>query len=145
MIRSIRKFERRDSMKKTAIILGMTLFMLGCTGVGENMKNSNEDISKLYSKEYVLENSNITINFEKDRVYGFSGVNRYFGTFSADKDQIKIGNLGSTLMMGDIKDMEMESQYLKSLSQVNKMIINGNTVTLTGGQVILKFENSTQR
>ena len=141
MIRSIRKFERRDSMKKTAILLGMALFIFGCTGFGGNVKNSNEDISKIYSKEYVLENSKITINFEKDRVYGFSGVNRYFGTFTADKDQIKIGNLGSTLMMGDIKDMEMESQYLKSLSQVNKIIIDGNTVTLTDGQVILKFEN----
>ena len=141
MIRSIRKFERRDSMKKTAILLGMTLFIFGCTGFGGNVKKSNEDISKIYSKEYVLENSKITINFEKDRVYGFSGVNRYFGTFTADKDQIKIGNLGSTLMMGDIKDMEMESQYLKSLSQVNKIIIEGNTVTLTDGQVILKFEN----
>ena len=128
-------------MKKTAILLGMTLFIFGCTGFGGNVKKSNEDISKIYSKEYVLENSKITINFEKDRVYGFSGVNRYFGTFSADKDQIKIGNLGSTLMMGDIKDMEMESQYLKSLSQVNKIIIDGNTVTLTDGQVILKFEN----
>ena len=128
-------------MKKTAILLGMTLFIFGCTGFGGNVKKSNEDISKIYSKEYVLENSKITINFEKDRVYGFSGVNRYFGTFTADKDQIKIGNLGSTLMMGDIKDMEMESQYLKSLSQVNKIIIDGNTVTLTDGQVILKFEN----
>ncbi|WP_410207500.1 META domain-containing protein [Fusobacterium sp.] len=133
-------------MKKTIFLLGMTLFMFGCAGFGHNLKNAGvEDISQIYSKEYVLENSDITINFEKDRVYGFSGVNRYFGSFTADKDQIKIGNLASTLMLGNEQDMERESQYLKKLSQVNKITIDGKTVILTDGQIILKFENVTQK
>ena len=134
-------------MKKTAILLGMVFFMFGCSSLKSNSgeMKKEESISSLYSKEYTLENSDITINFEKDRVYGFSGVNRYMGNYTVDKDSIKFENLGSTMMLGESQKMEEEREYLKDLSEVNKFIIDGNKLILTDGKVILKFQTLTEK
>lgn len=134
-------------MKKTAILLGMVFFMFGCSSLKSNSgeMKKEESISSLYSKEYTLENSDITINFEKDRLYGFSGVNRYMGNYTVDKDNIKIENLGSTMMFGESQKMEEETKYLKDLSEVNKFIIEGNKLILTDGKVTLKFQNLAER
>ncbi|QNM15696.1 MULTISPECIES: META domain-containing protein [Fusobacterium] len=134
-------------MKKTAILLGMVFFMFGCSSLKSNSgeMKKEESISSLYSKEYTLENSDITINFEKDRLYGFSGVNRYMGNYTVDKDNIKIENLGSTMMLGESQKMEEETKYLKDLSEVNKFIIEGNKLILTDGKVTLKFQNLAER
>ena len=134
-------------MKKTAILLGMVFFMFGCSSLKSNSgeMKKEDSISSLYSKEYTLENSDITINFEKDRLYGFSGVNRYMGNYTVDKDNIKIENLGSTMMLGESQKMEEETKYLKDLSEVNKFIIEGNKLILTDGKVTLKFQNLAER
>ena len=134
-------------MKKTAILLGMVFFMFGGRSLKSNSgeMKKEESISSLYSKEYTLENSDITINFEKDRLYGFSGVNRYMGNYTVDKDNIKIENLGSTMMLGESQKMEEETKYLKDLSEVNKFIIEGNKLILTDGKVTLKFQNLAER
>ena len=139
-------------MKKSLLILAMAATLLGgCTAL-ENTNEAAEkvstvtktaqtmlDINSIKGVEYTLENSDITITFDTNKVYGFSGVNRYFGGVEIQGDTITIGNLASTMMAGPKEKMEEESNYLKTLSSVNKMAIENNQIILSGTEKTLKF------
>lgn len=123
---------------KKIILLFLSIFIFGCTSnISKNTVANNQLIN---AKEYHLDGSDITITFDGDRVYGFSGVNRYFGTYEQKGDNLKINGLASTLMMGDPKVMEIESGYLNDLSKVDKIKIQNGRLILTGKDIILNFQ-----
>lgn len=134
-------------MKKSLIILTLTGALLGgCTAMEKTEKNTTPvatvqtlDISSISGKEYTLENSDITIIFDNNKIYGFSGVNRYFGAIKVEGTTITIGNVASTMMAGLPSKMEEESNYLKTLAEMNSMSIEDNSITLTGNGKTLKF------
>lgn len=123
---------------KKIILLFLSIFVFGCTSnISKNTVANNQLIN---AKEYHLDGSDITIAFDGDRVYGFSGVNSYFGTYEQKGDNLKINGLASTLMMGDPKVMEIESGYLNDLSKVDKIKIQNGRLILTGKDIILNFQ-----
>lgn len=139
-------------MKKTLFILAVSsLLMVGCTAldktneVAEKVSTTTKtaqaylDINSIKGKEFTLENSDITITFDTGKVYGFSGVNRYFGGVEIQGDKVTFTNLASTMMAGPEDKMKAESEYLKALNEMNTMSIQGNTVTLSGNNKTLKF------
>lgn len=132
-------------MKKMMFLVALLALGFGCNSVEVSSKGgsgSMERVEKIYSQEYTLENSDITIAFEKDKVYGFAGVNRYFGSAVIDGDKISITNVATTMMMGDEKAMKEESEYLKNLSKMNNISIKDNQLILTDGSVTLVFNKN---
>lgn len=133
-------------MKKLLISLAIFILLLG--GCGDKMsknKTSNVeavttlDITPIFGKEFVLENSTPTIVFDKDKISGFAGVNRYFGPYTIQGNSIKIGDLGSTMMAGDSKSMKIESSFLRDLSTMTEIQVKGNMIILSSGDSILRF------
>ncbi len=57
----------------------------------------------------------VTLVVEGSRVSGRSAVNRYFGEFTTDADQITLGPIGMTMMAGPPHLMEIESAYTRAI------------------------------
>ncbi len=136
-------------MKKSLIILTLAGALLGgCTAL-EKTSNTEKvdtlkvekviDMKAIEGVEYTLENSDVTIVFDNNKVYGFSGVNRYFGMAQVEGDNLKITNVASTMMAGPQSKMEAETEYLKTLSGVEKISVEKNTIILSGNNKVLKF------
>ncbi|MGV1003288.1 MAG: META domain-containing protein [Candidatus Nanopelagicales bacterium] len=61
----------------------------------------------------------ITLEFKGEKVSGFSGVNRYMGSFeSPAPGEMKFGPLASTMMAGPDDAMAAEAAYLAELAKV---------------------------
>jgi heat shock protein HslJ len=80
------------------------------------------------------------------RVAGFSGVNRYIGTFSASGATIDFGAIAATRMAGPEHVMKLEGDYMRALDAVTAFRVSGNSLVLENGDksVIIEFEPATQ-
>lgn len=122
-------------MKKMAVaILAATTFV-SCTNTLSLPKSKKEIIKQefdifnqnaLVGREFIVEteeykDKEITIGFTKDRVYGFSGVNRYFGLYKVENNKLVIENLGVTRMAGRRDEELAELVFLTALKD-NKEI-----------------------
>ncbi|MEF9932764.1 MAG: META domain-containing protein [Cetobacterium sp.] len=129
-------------MKKIIFLLLLTLGILGCNNIDK--KEKEVEISKIMDNEYTLvseyKDLGITINFDKDRVYGFSGVNRYFGNYKIDGDKIKIGPLAGTRMAGPIQSLQKEQKYLKQLESAKILKLKENSLLIETADKTLYFE-----
>ena len=65
-----------------------------------------------------IDASNPTLVFNKEtkQVSGFAGCNRFFSSFSLEKDNLNLGVTGLTRMM--CQDMAVEDAFVKALEQV---------------------------
>ncbi len=77
------------------------------------------------------EDVEITLGFApvENRFFG-KAVNRYFGTYKIEGNQLKLGPVGSTMMMGPETAMNAEQQYFQDLSHVNTFQVTEDTLTL---------------
>ena len=78
---------------------------------------------------------NLTIEFDEktNHVSGFSGCNRFSGSYTIDGNNIKFSPLASTRMMC-LNDINIiESHILSFLNDVNSFSIKGNNLTLLKG------------
>lgn len=105
-------------MKKIVFLGLLLLLFVSC--------DKNIKLENMEKKEFVLVNIHkefgITLSFEGDKVYGFSGVNRYFGNFKLSGTKLVINPLASTKMAGDSKAMKAEDEYLKLLNNADKVV-----------------------
>jgi putative lipoprotein len=78
---------------------------------------------------------------EGRRVKGFSGCNRFTGSFIAREGQINFSQMVST-MKACLEGMEQEQSFLKALKESPRFNIEGDNLLLQGadGQVLLRFE-----
>jgi len=64
---------------------------------------------QLNGREFIIVtegyNSKTSIGFKGDRVYGFSGINRYFGTYQVSGGKFVFGEFGLTRMAGSESDI----------------------------------------
>ncbi|KLI36439.1 hypothetical protein SZ51_12300 [Brachyspira hyodysenteriae] len=103
----------------------------------------------LYGREFILENKypeiGITIAFDTNKIYGFSGVNRYFGGYTLTNDNIiTIGALGSTMMAGPEENMKAEQEFSKLISEASNItlsITNLEITTKSGEKLIFKDDS----
>lgn len=103
-------------------------------------------LSDVTTNDYVLTNlypgQGITIGFDDSgRVFGYSGLNRYFGKATIENGQIKIEELASTRMGGPQEALVREAQYLAMLKDMTDIAVKENKLILSNdaGEV-LKFE-----
>lgn len=121
-------------MRKIGLTLLALVTLISCTSI--EMPKSKRDIIKqefemfnqneLVNREFIVEtetykDKKITIGFSKDRVYGFGGVNRYFGTYKVVNNKLIIENFGTTKMAGKKDDELAELAFLTALKD-NKEI-----------------------
>lgn len=84
----------------------------------------------------------ITANFAEGRMAGKSGVNSYFGPYTAGPaDKFNVGPTGSTRMAGPPEAMQAEQTFFKLLEQVRTWRRSSGELTLADadGKALLIF------
>jgi heat shock protein HslJ len=78
---------------------------------------------------------------EQHRVSGSGGCNRLTGSYEINGDQLKFGQMAGTMMMCP-QGMDTEQAFLKSLGQVSKWKITGQSLELfdADGKVLAQFK-----
>lgn len=124
-------------MKKFAALM-LSLFLFSCGGNGD-VKGS------MYYLEGAPTDMEVTLVFDKDtnNFYG-QAVNNYFGSYELDGSSIKFSPSGATMMAAPEEMMNFESKYFADLEAVNSIETKGNTMTLRGSNVELKFSKLKQ-
>ena len=88
-------------------------------------------------------NKQVSIGFKGDRVYGFSGINRYFGDYQVSGGKLVFGEFGLTRMGGSQEEMTKELQFLDLLKKNKSVKLSGGTLTLISNEGIeLVFKDS---
>ncbi len=72
-----------------------------------------------------------TVRFVDGRASGFSGCNRFTGSYTRDGDSVTVGRLAGTMMACPEPRMAIEKGFLDSLSGTHRMAIAGDRLTLT--------------
>ena len=89
---------------------------------------------QLNGREFIIVtegyNSKTSIGFKGDRVYGFSGINRYFGTYQVSGGKFIFSEFGLTRMAGSEKEMTQELKFLDILKNNKSVKLSGDTLTL---------------
>jgi heat shock protein HslJ len=77
---------------------------------------------------------------EKKQASGFSGVNRFFGSYEREDEKLKFGPLAGTRMAGPPEAMELEKDFVTMLRNVTHFrISNGMLELLQSEQVVARF------
>ena len=140
---------------KKFLILGITAVALtACTDVNvpfmssaktESSTSSSTPVfanlkEQLNGREFIIVtegyNSKTSIGFKGDRVYGFSGINRYFGTYQVSGGKFVFGEFGLTRMAGSESEMTLELKFLDILKNNKSVKLSGDTLTLTSTEGI---------
>lgn len=81
-----------------------------------------------------------TLRIQGKQLSGFSGCNRYSGTFSAKGTQFKVNPLASTKMACEPRPSKTEQAYFKAMQGVMRYQVSNNTLVLyTKGSGMLVF------
>ena len=140
---------------KKFLILGITAVALtACTEVNvpflssaktESSTSSSAPVfaslkEQLNGREFVIVtegyNKKTSIGFQGDRVYGFSGINRYFGDYQVSGGKLVFGEFGLTRMGGSQDEMTKELQFLDLLKNNKSVKLSGGTLTLISNEGI---------
>ena len=79
-------------------------------------------ITHLETEDISTHNVTITFNNSTKQVSGFSGCNRFFGSYSIEGNTLKFGDLGSTRMMCEENANSVESKFLKTLNKAHVIL-----------------------
>jgi heat shock protein HslJ len=82
-----------------------------------------------------MDSTGISAEFTADgKVSGSAGCNRYSGTYTVSGGNITFSSpMASTMMMCDQGVMDQESAYLKALGEAKTFSVQGDQLTLSGG------------
>ena len=78
----------------------------------------------------VGDDSKISISFTKNRVSGFSGVNKFSGSYKTNNDSISFSELSVSLMSGSRSAMNAEESFLRILRSAKRVKYDKSTMTL---------------
>ncbi len=140
---------------KKFLILGITAVALtACTDVKvpfmssaktESSSSSSTSIfaslkEQLNGREFFIVtdgyNKKASIGFQGDRVFGFSGINRYFGNYQISGGKFVFDDFGLTQMAGSEEEMTKELQFLDLLRKNKSIKLSGDTLTLVSTEGI---------
>ena len=143
-------------MKKFLILGLVTVALTACTDVQVPFMSSAKTESssstsssapvfaslkeQLNGREFIIVtdgyNKKASIGFQGDRVYGFSGINRYFGDYQVSGGKLVFGEFGLTRMGGSQEEMTKELQFLDLLKNNKSVKLSGGTLTLISNEGI---------
>lgn len=77
-------------------------------------------VTRLNEKSVETLNLTLIVNKEENSVNGFSGCNRYFGSYSLNQNKISFSKIGATKMFcANAIQNETEQKFLEALSKTN--------------------------
>ncbi|EJU08594.1 META domain-containing protein [Fusobacterium hwasookii] len=137
-------------MKKFLILGLVTVALTACTDVQVPFMSSAKTESssstssstpvfanlkeQLNGREFVIVtegfNKKASIGFQGDRVYGFSGINRYFGDYQVSGGKLVFGEFGMSRQGASEEEMTKELQFLDLLKKNKSVKLSGGTLTL---------------
>jgi len=141
-------------MKKILILGIVAVALTACTDVKvpfmssaktESSSSSSTSVfaslkEQLNGREFFIVtdgyNKKASIGFQGDRVYGFSGINRYFGDYQVSGGKLVFGEFGLTRMGGSQDEMTKELQFLDLLKNNKSVKLSGGTLTLISNEGI---------
>jgi putative lipoprotein len=83
----------------------------------------------------------MVLTSEGGQVRGFSGCNRFMGSYQQIESQLRFKPLAAT-QMACLEGMEQEQRFLEALGEVVRFTINGDSLTLYTGdeRLLLRFK-----
>ena len=135
-------------MKKFLILGLVTVALTACTDVQvpfmssaktESSSSSSTSVfaslkEQLNGREFFIVtdgyNKKASIGFQGDRVYGFSGINRYFGDYQVSGGKLVFGEFGMSRQGASEEEMTKELQFLDLLKKNKSVKLSGGTLTL---------------
>ncbi|WP_052172459.1 META domain-containing protein [Psychroserpens jangbogonensis] len=139
-------------MKHLAILISMII--LKSCGSSQDVASAanttdmitNETISGTYVLEQ-LDTTNVTdeltLEFDSktNKVSGFAGCNRFFGTYTTDGNTISLSELGATRMMCEDEANKIELKMFQTLAKVNAYELTNGKLSLKNDEDILITAN----
>ncbi len=90
--------------------------------------------------EGIAEPPTIRFDSKETKIFGFAGVNRYFGTYRSTAPSIQIDPGGMTMMAGEEAQMQLESRFVQLLEKVNRATVEeGELILARGEKELLRF------
>lgn len=137
-------------IKPLFITLALPLFLAACTSTTQN--NASFDVSQLSNQTWKLSSINgqdLALNEHAKaptlelndtlKANGNAGCNLYFGQAELKEGQLRIEQMGMTMMMCQEPSMQIEQTFSHALAQWNQVTINGQQLTLTTKDNVLVF------
>lgn len=132
-------------MKKIILSMAILFSMIGCSNLEkkqEVLPQTINSVMEVVNVEYnlinIFPNQGLTVGFdEAGRIFGYSGLNRFFGKAEIKDGTIKVDPLASTRMGGSREALVREDQYLNLLKSMTK-------IQKENGNLILSNENGEQ-
>ncbi|WP_242131197.1 META domain-containing protein [Aestuariivivens marinum] len=101
--------------------------------------NGNYLIKELDRKDVSYFNLNITFNNNTKQVFGFSGCNRFFGSFSLNNNTIAFSALGSTKMICNDNANRIEEKLFKTFQKANLVLFSQNGISFFNDKKLLLY------
>ncbi|WP_315524132.1 META domain-containing protein [Fusobacterium massiliense] len=139
-------------MKKILILSTLVLALTACTTaeISDKISSLKSGVSKvtdtilpnlkqeLNGREFKIlgdeYNKEVSIGFEGDRFFGYSGINRYFGQYEINGGKLVIENMGTTKMDGREQDMILELKFLTILKDNKSIKLEGDKLILISNE-----------
>lgn len=87
---------------------------------------------------------NAAITFERGKVYGCAGDNRFFGNLKVYGRKLSFSHMGMTRMMGP--NARYEGLFMEALNQVTQFAVDGNIRLLNKeGKTVMILRRTPQR
>lgn len=132
------------------VLIFISIFLLKSCGSAQNVSNAtiNEDMTTNESisgdfeirilGDYYLEKP-LSISFDeaKESVSGFSGCNRFFGSYKTKGSTISFSQIGMTKMLCKDASDQIEQQFFDTLRSVNRFQITDTGLVLLNDSEIL--------
>ena len=127
------------------IVLSSFVF-LGCSASHLYPNKNDSVVGKSYSMIYPYMESEITLNFEKDRFSGVAGINRIFGEYSISKNNdISFSQVGMTKMAGPLDLMTKEDYVIGVLNTASKIqFLNHEIIIISKDGKTIKYKHVTK-
>ena len=114
----------------------MVLLIFSCSITKVKLKEEiKENINNnIYGRKFKLVSTypeiNITIEFNENRVFGFSGVNNYFASYSIDGDIFNILNISKTKKTSTKKEEDIENKYINTIKNATSFKLDGKKLII---------------
>ncbi|WP_242203851.1 META domain-containing protein [Aestuariivivens insulae] len=101
--------------------------------------NGNYLIKDLEKEDVSSFNLNMTFNNNTKQVFGFSGCNRFFGSFSLNNNDITFSALGSTKMLCNDNANRIEEKLFKTFQKANLVLFSQNGISFFNDKKLLLY------
>ena len=115
----------------------MVLLIFSCSITKVKLKEEiKENINNnIYGRKFKLVSTypeiKITIEFNENKVFGFSGVNNYFASYSIDGDIFNnILNISKTKKTSTKKEEDIENKYLNTIKNATSFKLDGKKLII---------------